>query len=80
VPLPTRFLFILLGPCNEHLRYHEVGRSIATLMADEVDIPALKNVIVLIFNYYRFFMMWLIEHETVMIYSQVIRKGGVVQI
>jgi len=37
VPLPTRFLFILLGPCNEHLRYHEVGRSIATLMADEVN-------------------------------------------
>lgn len=36
VPLPTRFLFILLGPCNEHLRYHEVGRSISTLMADEV--------------------------------------------
>ncbi|CAF1020101.1 unnamed protein product [Adineta steineri] len=36
VPLPTRFLFILLGPCNEHLRYHEVGRSIATLMADEI--------------------------------------------
>lgn len=38
VPLPTRFLFILLGPCNEHLRYHEVGRSIATLMADEVNL------------------------------------------
>ncbi|CAF2962810.1 unnamed protein product [Rotaria sp. Silwood2] len=36
VSLPTRFLFILLGPCNEHLRYHEVGRSIATLMADEI--------------------------------------------
>ncbi|CAF1216222.1 unnamed protein product [Rotaria sp. Silwood1] len=36
VALPTRFLFILLGPSNEHLRYHEVGRSIATLMADEI--------------------------------------------
>ncbi|CAF3524763.1 unnamed protein product [Rotaria socialis] len=36
VALPTRFLFVLLGPCNEHLRYHEVGRSIATLMADEI--------------------------------------------
>jgi len=36
VPLPTRFLFVLLGPCTEHSRYHEVGRSIATLMADEV--------------------------------------------
>ncbi|CAF0790608.1 unnamed protein product [Adineta steineri] len=36
VPLPTRFLFILLGPCNEHLRYHEIGRSIATLMSDEI--------------------------------------------
>lgn len=36
VALPTRFLFILLGPCSEHSRYHEVGRSIATIMADEV--------------------------------------------
>lgn len=36
VPLPTRFLFILLGPCNEHLRYHEIGRAISTLMSDEV--------------------------------------------
>ena len=36
VPLPTRFLFILLGPCHEHLRYHEIGRSIATIMADKV--------------------------------------------
>jgi hypothetical protein len=36
VPLPTRFLFILLGPRGNHGRYHEVGRAIATLMADEV--------------------------------------------
>ena len=36
VPLPTRFFFILLGPCREHARYHEIGRSIATIMADEV--------------------------------------------
>lgn len=36
VPLPTRFLFILLGPSTEHFRYHEIGRSIGTLMSDEV--------------------------------------------
>lgn len=36
VPIPTRFLFILLGPKGNHDRYHEVGRAIATLMADEV--------------------------------------------
>ncbi|CAF3369159.1 unnamed protein product [Rotaria sp. Silwood1] len=36
VPLPTRFLFILIGPSSEHLRYHEIGRSIATLMSDEI--------------------------------------------
>jgi len=36
VSIPTRFLFILLGPCSEHLRYHEIGRSIGTLMSDEV--------------------------------------------
>ena len=36
VPIPTRFLFILLGPKGNHERYHEIGRAIATLMADEV--------------------------------------------
>ncbi|XP_028410441.1 sodium bicarbonate cotransporter 3-like isoform X2 [Dendronephthya gigantea] len=36
VPLPTRFLFFMLGPSGQPGRYHEVGRAIATLMADEV--------------------------------------------
>lgn len=36
VPIPTRFLFILLGPKGNCDRYHEIGRSIATLMSDEV--------------------------------------------
>ncbi|XP_038047146.1 sodium bicarbonate cotransporter 3-like isoform X2 [Patiria miniata] len=37
VPIPTRFLFIMLGPhCEEETRYHEIGRCIATLMSDEV--------------------------------------------
>ena len=36
VPIPTRFLFILLGPEGNHERYHEIGRAIATMMSDEV--------------------------------------------
>ena len=36
VPIPTRFLFFLLGPLGNSARFHEVGRSISTLMADEV--------------------------------------------
>ncbi len=36
VPIPTRFIFIMLGPVGHSQRYHEVGRSIATLMSDEV--------------------------------------------
>ncbi|XP_058985727.1 anion exchange protein 3-like isoform X2 [Musca domestica] len=35
VPIPVRFMFILLGPPNYDLDYHEVGRAIATLMANE---------------------------------------------
>ncbi|XP_058463434.1 band 3 anion transport protein isoform X6 [Malaya genurostris] len=35
VPIPVRFLFILLGPQKAELDYHEVGRSIATLMSNE---------------------------------------------
>ncbi|TSM68831.1 Sodium-driven chloride bicarbonate exchanger [Bagarius yarrelli] len=36
VPITTRFLFILLGPLGKGQQYHEIGRSIATLMTDEV--------------------------------------------
>ncbi|XP_015463471.2 solute carrier family 4 member 4a isoform X1 [Astyanax mexicanus] len=36
VPVPTRFLFILLGPKGKGKSYHEIGRAIATLMSDEV--------------------------------------------
>ncbi|UJR16088.1 hypothetical protein I4U23_003000 [Adineta vaga] len=36
VSVPTRFFFILLGPFTERLRYHEIGRSIGTLMSDEI--------------------------------------------
>ncbi|XP_034268127.1 electroneutral sodium bicarbonate exchanger 1 isoform X2 [Pantherophis guttatus] len=36
VPLPTRFLFVLVGPIGKGPQYHEIGRSMATLMTDEV--------------------------------------------
>ncbi|XP_063011009.1 sodium bicarbonate cotransporter 3 isoform X15 [Melospiza melodia melodia] len=36
VPVPTRFLFLLLGPVGKSPQYHEIGRSIATLMTDDV--------------------------------------------
>ncbi|KAM9822055.1 solute carrier family 4 member 4a isoform 1-T1 [Syngnathus typhle] len=36
VPVPTRFLFVLLGPKGKAKSYHEIGRAIATLMSDEV--------------------------------------------
>lgn len=35
VPIPVRFIFILLGPKTVDLDYHEVGRSIATLMSND---------------------------------------------
>lgn len=36
VPVPTRFIFILLGPTGSNAGYHEIGRAMATLMSDEV--------------------------------------------
>ncbi|GJQ69860.1 hypothetical protein Trydic_g22408 [Trypoxylus dichotomus] len=36
VPVPTRFLFLLLGPVGTNLGYHEIGRAMATLMSDEI--------------------------------------------
>lgn len=41
VPIPTRFIFIMLGPMGKNQnqdRYHEIGRSISTLMSDEVSV------------------------------------------
>ncbi|XP_063546965.1 anion exchange protein 3 [Cydia strobilella] len=40
VPIPVRFMFILLGPVTAELDYHEVGRSISTLMAN----PSFHNI------------------------------------
>ncbi|XP_076245519.1 na[+]-driven anion exchanger 1 isoform X9 [Calliopsis andreniformis] len=36
VPVPTRFIFILLGPTGGISGFHEIGRAMATLMSDEV--------------------------------------------
>uniref|UniRef100_A0A803VPB0 Anion exchange protein n=1 Tax=Ficedula albicollis TaxID=59894 RepID=A0A803VPB0_FICAL len=36
VPVPTRFLFILLGPAGKARSYNEIGRAIATLMVDDL--------------------------------------------
>ncbi|KAI6220175.1 Anion exchange protein [Aphelenchoides besseyi] len=36
VPVPTRFLFILLGPTGHAAQFKEIGRAIATLMSDEI--------------------------------------------
>uniref|UniRef100_A0A8C1RKY8 Anion exchange protein n=1 Tax=Cyprinus carpio TaxID=7962 RepID=A0A8C1RKY8_CYPCA len=35
VPIPVRFLFVLLGPPNANIDYHQIGRSISTLMSDK---------------------------------------------
>lgn len=35
VNIPVRFIFLLLGPKDAKLDYHEVGRSISTLMANQ---------------------------------------------
>uniref|UniRef100_A0A8C9EWW1 Anion exchange protein n=1 Tax=Pavo cristatus TaxID=9049 RepID=A0A8C9EWW1_PAVCR len=36
VTLPSRFLFILLGPHAKAKAYHEIGRAMATLLTDEL--------------------------------------------
>nr|CAB3266294.1 anion exchange protein 2 [Phallusia mammillata] len=35
LPIPVRFIFVLLGPSKQDFDYHEIGRSISTLMADQ---------------------------------------------
>lgn len=36
VPIPVRFLFLLMGPPTANIDYHQIGRSISTLMSDQV--------------------------------------------
>uniref|UniRef100_A0A6Q2Y447 Anion exchange protein n=1 Tax=Esox lucius TaxID=8010 RepID=A0A6Q2Y447_ESOLU len=35
VPVPVRFIFVLLGPPSTNMDYHQIGRSISTLMSDK---------------------------------------------
>ncbi|XP_062849946.1 anion exchange protein 2a [Trichomycterus rosablanca] len=35
VPIPVRFIFVLLGPPIANMDYHQIGRSISTLMSDK---------------------------------------------
>ena len=36
VNIPVRFVIVLLGPDDDNVDYHEVGRSISTLMSDKI--------------------------------------------
>ncbi|XP_034271811.1 band 3 anion transport protein isoform X2 [Pantherophis guttatus] len=36
VPVPVRFLFVVLGPDSPHINYHEIGRAISTMMSERV--------------------------------------------
>ena len=36
VPIPVRFIFVMLGPESDVIDYYEIGRSISTLMSNEV--------------------------------------------
>uniref|UniRef100_A0A8D0EYN1 Anion exchange protein n=1 Tax=Strix occidentalis caurina TaxID=311401 RepID=A0A8D0EYN1_STROC len=36
VPLPVRFLFVVLGPDAPHIDYKEIGRAAATMMSERV--------------------------------------------
>ena len=36
VCIPVRFLFIILGPPDKKINYHEVGRAFATLMSERI--------------------------------------------
>lgn len=55
--VPTRFLFFIIGPPLVDVCYHELGRSIATLMVDKVK----KGLAFLnIFSYFPSLFLWVI--------------------
>ncbi|XP_058036839.1 band 3 anion transport protein isoform X3 [Ahaetulla prasina] len=36
VPVPVRFLFVVLGPDSPNISYHEIGRAISTMISERV--------------------------------------------
>lgn len=51
VPVPVRFLFVLLGPPTTSMDYHQIGRSISTLMSDKVSKGKTEREREFLFNY-----------------------------
>ncbi|ETE64825.1 Band 3 anion transport protein, partial [Ophiophagus hannah] len=39
VPVPVRFLFVVLGPDSPHISYHEIGRAVSTMMSERRTLP-----------------------------------------
>lgn len=50
VPVPVRFLFLLLGPPTANIDYHQIGRSISTLMSDKVGPHRVKELLLWCFE------------------------------
>ncbi|GCB60234.1 hypothetical protein scyTo_0012703 [Scyliorhinus torazame] len=50
IPLPTRFLFILLGPKAKAMAYHQIGRAVATLLTDEARQESIIKLNLLLFH------------------------------
>ena len=48
VPVPTRFMFLLLGPSGQSIRNLEIGRCAGTVMSDEVNSLKFAEFIVLV--------------------------------
>ena len=46
VPIPTRFLFLCVGPRAQDLDYYQIGRSMATIMSTLVSAGSSENVFV----------------------------------
>lgn len=53
VPVPVRFLFVLLGPSQSNVDYHEIGRSFSTLMSDKVNVNFTRGDF--------FFLIWMVK-------------------
>ena len=70
VPVPSRFIFLLLGPTGHGQQYKEIGRAISTLMADEVNCWewverikwfSWKKKVLFCFNFQEFFKVYLLR-------------------
>lgn len=77
VPVPVRFIFVLLGPSQSNMDYHEIGRSFSTLMSDKVSPYTHFNYLITFYVLCFKLILALFMHFYKLLNNRKLKKSGV---